>query len=664
MEAEKEMNAVPKTLRFLTFALLIVSGTSTAQPIDLRSVVNMGLQDEFDGDQKGGWTDQGANDMRNFPVGEQEFHGITFNIIDPKTNGGKAALVMYGKDRPYFPKRVAISFNTKARTLYFLQAAAWCPSSGEKVADYRLEYLDGEEILVPIVAGAALTNWWDPYPTSDSTVGWVGSNPVGKNVGVNLFWLENPRPEKVIKQIVVQSTGKGVLCILGITASSQELATEFRKPKEDKYRLATEDWFPFELPWDQGPVKGSALDRSFLLDPPAGKHGFLKAQGEQFVFADGTNARFWGVNFSAGANFPTHQQAEKIAERLAGYGINIVRMHHLDAGWTEPNIFDDSYNDTQHLSAESLDRMDYLIYCLKQEGIYVYLDQLVTRYFKPGDEVGIDLPAEPRLKGYTNFVPRLIELQKKYSHDLWTHRNPYTKLRYCDDPAIALMEITNEDDLFTNRNSLLSIFAFGDILKQKWSVWREKQGLQAAAIPIDINDGTFLRFLNDLQIEYYQEMIAYLRALGVKAPITGTNWSRWLQDQPSHAVCDFNDAHAYWDHPADDYTVLLNEPMLKSMKTSFDYMSFCALEGKPFFVSEWDHPWPNFYRAEATAWTAAIAGLQGWNGLALYTYRHNADQAVKHIAGAFETFNDPCYMGLMPTAALLYLRGDVNLNSA
>jgi len=39
----------------------------------------------------------------------------------------------------------------------------------------------------------------------------------------------------------------------------------------------------------------------------------------------------------------------------------------------------------------------------------------------------------------------MIELQKKYARDLLTHVNPYTKTAYTDEPAIALVEISNEE---------------------------------------------------------------------------------------------------------------------------------------------------------------------------------------------------------------------------
>ena len=41
----------------------------------------------------------------------------------------------------------------------------------------------------------------------------------------------------------------------------------------------------------------------------------------------------------------------------------------------------------------------------------------------------------------------MIELQHEYARDLLTHVNPYTGKRYADEPAVALIEISNEDGL-------------------------------------------------------------------------------------------------------------------------------------------------------------------------------------------------------------------------
>ncbi len=75
----------------------------------------------------------------------------------------------------------------------------------------------------------------------------------------------------------------------------------------------TSNWVAYTLPWDSAPV-----DVSFLNHKPAGKFGFVKARNGKFILADtGEEIRFWGTCFSAGANFPSHEQSEKIARRLA-----------------------------------------------------------------------------------------------------------------------------------------------------------------------------------------------------------------------------------------------------------------------------------------------------------------------------------------------------------
>jgi len=41
-------------------------------------------------------------------------------------------------------------------------------------------------------------------------------------------------------------------------------------------------------------------DMSYLLDAPAGRHGFLTTHPDgHFYWADGTRARFWGINISS-----------------------------------------------------------------------------------------------------------------------------------------------------------------------------------------------------------------------------------------------------------------------------------------------------------------------------------------------------------------------------
>ena len=157
------------------------------------------------------------------------------------------------------------------------------------------------------------------------------------------------------------------------------------------------------------------VDISFAFgdEKPAGKHGFVRTEGEQLVFADGTPARFWGVCFNGGANFPSHDYAEKVANRLSQTGINLVRCHQLDAWWHSPNIFSftrgKKVRTTRVLDPESMDRLDYLLHCLKQRGIYIYMDNIVLRKFTIEDGVEHAEELFDGAKPYGIFDEKLIE---------------------------------------------------------------------------------------------------------------------------------------------------------------------------------------------------------------------------------------------------------------
>ena len=174
-------------------------------------------------------------------------------------------------------------------------------------------------------------------------------------------------------------------------------------------------FIPDPFYWDDVPI-----DISFVFEneKPAGKHGFLKVEGEDFVFEDGTKAVFWGTNFNSGLNFPPFDFSEKISKRLAKIGINLVRFHQMDAEWATPNIFQFTKGrrkgNTLSFDPESMKRLDYLIYCLKNEGIYIYMDMLTYRKFKSGDGVKAAHELQDAARPYCIFDRRLIELQKKF----------------------------------------------------------------------------------------------------------------------------------------------------------------------------------------------------------------------------------------------------------
>ena len=190
---------------------------------------------------------------------------------------------------------------------------------------------------------------------------------------------------------------------------------------------------------DKAPVDLSFLNAG---ESPAGKRGLLQARGDRLVFEDGTVARFWGTNLTAYTLFATSKDdVKRQAHRLSQLGFNLVRLHHHDSEWVDPNIFGDRNTpSTLNLSAAMLEKLDWWMKCLKDEGIYVWLDLHVGRRLKPAD--GIDGFTEisqghptAGLFGYNYVNQSIREAMKRFNELYLGHQNRFTGLRYKDDPA-------------------------------------------------------------------------------------------------------------------------------------------------------------------------------------------------------------------------------------
>ena len=289
----------------------------------------------------------------------------------------------------------------------------------------------------------------------------------------------------------------------------------------------------------------------YKKEVPAGKHGFLKADGDRFVFEDGTEARFWGTNFNSGACFPSHEYSEGVALRLAKIGCNIVRFHQLDAEWATPNIFQFTKGERQatsmELDPESMEHLDYLVYCLKKNGIYVYFDLLTYRKFRSGDGVVNAHLLPDAGKPYIYFDERLIELQKKFAYDFWTHVNPYTGIANKDDPVFVMSEIVNETDLFTNKKIVVEPYATN--FRNMFDAWLKENSIEFDAYAVELDDNTaepLVNFKIEVMEKYYIDMYTFLRKIGVKIPINGTNWQRNGAVTKTQNVTDYSDGHPYF----------------------------------------------------------------------------------------------------------------------
>jgi hypothetical protein len=206
--------------------------------------------------------------------------------------------------------------------------------------------------------------------------------------------------------------------------------------------------FPFVLPWDASPT-GSAADASSLNVGPAGKNGrIVVRQGKMFESGTGKRIKFFGTNVGASAAFPSKADAPKIARRMRVLGINLVRFHHLNNGWDPNGTIWKKGRTHIEIDPVQVDKMDWFIACLKKEGIYTNINLQTAREMVP--ELGFPESVRqiPNFQKKIDKVNRkMIGYQKEYAKDLLDRVNPYTKLKYKDDPALVKIEINNENSL-------------------------------------------------------------------------------------------------------------------------------------------------------------------------------------------------------------------------
>ena len=198
---------------------------SAAAFISLKDAANMAFADDVAKDGKGGWTDQGPlNDLSPLPVGRQNFGGVPFRIIDPKENGGRSCVVVSGnKSLPFRPQSREIRVGMPVKRLLFLHSGAWMDSGAGKVGEYEVQYASGKKVMIPIVEGDNITDWWGPSKKLNHAVcGWTGTNKSGV-VGAFLCSWNNPHPGDPVETIVLKTKGDAVVGLIGLTAEKMEV---------------------------------------------------------------------------------------------------------------------------------------------------------------------------------------------------------------------------------------------------------------------------------------------------------------------------------------------------------------------------------------------------------------------------------------------------------
>ncbi|BET65192.1 hypothetical protein ASA1KI_01100 [Opitutales bacterium ASA1] len=241
---------------------------------------------------------------------------------------------------------------------------------------------------------------------------------------------------------------------------------------------------PFVLPWDDDTPTITSL--AAWQAAPAGSGGRIAvdAVGRFTEGPEGERIRFLGVNIGASAAFPPKDMADAIAARMAKFGINAVRFHHLEAPWEARSVLVDYTTDaggnpignSRTLNPDRLDRLHFFVSRLQAHGIYTNFNLLVSRQFFPDD----GLPAEIAQLGWKDqqilgfFDDASLALHKEYATNLLTSQNPYTGTTLAADPSIAFVEIMNENGLLQKwHEQVIDTLpaVFRDDLAAQWNAW-------------------------------------------------------------------------------------------------------------------------------------------------------------------------------------------------
>lgn len=475
-------------------------------------------------------------------------------------------------------------------------------------------------------------------------------------------------------------------------------------------------WIPYDP--EIGQIKHGALDFSWLNEVPAGIHGHVTVQNGHFIFSDGTPVKFFGVNLGFAAATPERRVAEAIAEDLYRSGANMARIHATDC--TYCGIIDYTQEKTGMLNTQMLDRLDYLVYCLREKGIYLHLDMTAGRGFHAADgftEEELEYAAQ-NVRAVRFFDERIIRLEKEYIARYLTHRNPYTGLCYVEDPAVAIVQYTNENSItwyqlpgtrtafdraldlrfnlwlcdkygsraamqkaWTNADGICTLqksedpFA-GTVVRPRLGCWGEPVTQWDAAPDSErapVRHSEFMSFLREIEKNTFQDVYRMIRALGYRSAINLSNYPEAALDLEMNALGDVTEKNPYWNHPIGPYTpptqfypeemcqIDPRQPRAVHNSHSLGVASRARVAGKPFVITEWNATNTTPFRADALFQMAAYGAHQDWDGILLFTYTFAGTEQeyfnADHFTDFFTVNLDPAMWSQFGIASAIFRMG-------
>lgn len=478
-------------------------------------------------------------------------------------------------------------------------------------------------------------------------------------------------------------------------------------------------WKPGEVPapdpafepgqaWDFQPSKdtfdaAALLDLRTLNEAVAGEHGFVRLaeDGESFVRGDGQPIRFWAVGLRTTYRSPSLEEMRRRMRFLAKRGVNLVRIFAM----LPPDKPGAAVTD---VNERELDAVFRLVAACKESGIYT----VVCGYWGPHTkrQPGWALMDSGRdnLGGLVYYDPRTQEAYRCWMRALLDRPNPHTGVRLADDPAVAIVQLQNEDNLLwwdsagTKGDALRTLRqGYAEFLQGKygglrqaleswhgypaefpaddldtglpgflhlWDLTRDGMDKKYALPGFMARSSDQMEFIARLMRRFNEETIAWLRTeLGCKAMVNAGNWqtvdmSATMDAQYwADAAADVMARNAYtggyhfgvnsgWQilpgHIYQDRSMLLEPAALPTNARQ--------AAGHPYVFPEllWVHP--GLYQAEAAL---VAAGQMAVAGIDAACWFCNFPDEWTAGGGEKWTFSTPMQIGMFPAAALAFRKG-------
>ncbi len=477
-------------------------------------------------------------------------------------------------------------------------------------------------------------------------------------------------------------------------------------PKPDNWN----DWFQFSA--DSKADQESVIGMNNWLDAPAGKHGWVEMQ-EDILIYNGKPLKVWGLNNAFANTAPEKEIADKRANLYAKYGVNCVRLHKIidGVGWAGIQ----SQDSAAEFDKEGLDRLDYYVAKLKEKGIFVKMSVMFgspnlgpadVKYVPYMNELG-ELKGRNAKRinpggGSMFWSPEIRKVRELQITNLLNHTNSYTGKRYADDPAVMIVEMTNEESalFYSSAGTLMKHERFYTYVGQRFAKWlTEKYGTEAALNeawgeggglnsfgetkkvtekwddivipygnpwfwdPANLNSSQKAKkarlldamvFLGELQTETYESVDKAIRDTGYKGLVMTSNWQAGSDyshytNLHSDAQIGMIDRHNYYSGPS----------MLQSPGSALLSMGMQQVANRPFSLSEWIHTAPSLLGVEGPSVIGAYGlGLNGWDISFMFENGDDGEFA-KSIYDQRWDVTAPTIMGVFPAVARQVLRGDV-----